>query len=32
MEAGVSQDAGQLWRPNPHPGFEVLVQVTMIPD
>jgi hypothetical protein len=32
MEAGVSQDAGQLWRPDPHPGFEVLLQITMIPD
>ena len=31
-EPGVSQDAGQLWRPTPHQGFEVLVQVTMIPD
>jgi hypothetical protein len=31
MEAGVSQDAGQLWRPTPHEGFEVLLQVVMTP-
>lgn len=32
MEPGVSQDAGQLWRPDPHVGFDVLLQVVMTPD
>lgn len=32
MEPGVSQDAGQLWRPEPHLGFDVLLQALMTPN
>jgi hypothetical protein len=32
MERGVSQDAGQIWAPQAHAGYDVLVQVTETPS